>query len=223
MIDLQPLWLTLQLAIPVTIILFFISIPLAWWLASKKNIAKIIIEVFVSLPLVLPPSVIGFYLLLAFSPGNAFGAWLEKYLDARLVFSFTGLLIASIIYSLPFMVHPVQSGFAGLSPHLAEASSSLGKTRWQTLIRVLLPNMKPALLTGIVLTFAHTVGEFGVVLMIGGNIPGKTRVASVAVYNEVEALNYHHANIYAAILLSVSFIILFMLYFYNRRQQVNIL
>jgi len=224
MIDPAPLWLTLKLALPVTLILLVIAIPLGWWLATKKNMFKTIVEVIVSLPLVLPPSVIGFYLLLAFSPGNAFGAWLEKQFDLRLVFSFQGLMIASVLYSLPFMVHPIQSGFASLSPSLAEASFSLGKTRWQTLLKILLPNIKPALLTGMVLTFAHTVGEFGVVLMIGGNIPGKTRLASVAVYNEVEALNYHNANVYAAILLCMSFIILFAMYVYNRRnQQITIL
>ena len=224
MIDPAPLWLTLKLALPVTLILLVIAIPLGWWLATKKNMVKTIVEVIVSLPLVLPPSVIGFYLLLAFSPGNTFGAWLEKQFDLRLVFSFQGLMIASVLYSLPFMVHPIQSGFASLSPSLAEASFSLGKTRWQTLLKILLPNIKPALLTGIVLTFAHTVGEFGVVLMIGGNIPGKTRLASVAVYNEVEALNYHNANVYAAILLCMSFIILFAMYVYNRRnQQITIL
>lgn len=222
MIELNPLWLTLKLACFTTIILFIIAVPLAHWLAYKKNIFKTIIEVFVSLPLVLPPSVIGFYLLLAFSPANVFGRFLEKWFDVRLVFSFEGLLIASVIYSLPFMVHPIQSGFAALSPNLREASFSLGKTKTQTLIKVLLPNIKPALLTAIVLTFAHTVGEFGVVLMIGGNIPGKTKVASVAVYDEVESLNYHNANIYAAILLVLSFIILFVMYMYNRKASVKL-
>lgn len=219
MIELEPLWLTFKLACCTTIILFFISIPIANWLANKKNIFKTVAEVIVSMPLVLPPSVIGFYMLLAFSPGNAFGAFIEKWFDVRLVFSFEGLLVASIIYSLPFMVHPIQSGLSSLSPSLKEASYSLGKTRWQTLIKVLLPNIKSSLLTGIVLTFAHTVGEFGVVLMIGGNIPGKTRVASVAIYDEVEAFNYHSANVYAAILLVLSFIILFIMYLYNRKLQ----
>lgn len=224
MIQLEPLWLTLKLAFFTTLILFFISIPIANWLSNKKNIYKTIAEVIVSMPLVLPPSVIGFYMLLAFSPGNSFGAFLEKYFNVRLVFSFEGLLIASIIYSLPFMVHPIQSGLSSLSPSLKEASYSLGKTKWQTLLKVLLPNIKSSLLTGIVLTFAHTVGEFGVVLMIGGNIPGKTRVASVAIYDEVEAFNYHNANVYAGILLALSFIILFLLYLYNRKlQQVKFL
>lgn len=224
MIELEPLWLTLKLACFTTLVLFFIAIPLANWLANKKNLFKTFVEVIVTMPLVLPPSVIGFYMLLAFSPGNVLGALLEKWFAVRLVFSFEGLLIASVIYSLPFMVHPIQSGLSSLSPSLKEASYSLGKTKWQTLLKVLLPNIKSSLLTGIVLTFAHTVGEFGVVLMIGGNIPGKTRVASVAIYDEVEAFNYHNANVYAIILLVLSFIILFLLYLYNRRlQQVKFL
>lgn len=223
MIELQPLWLTLKLAFFTTLILFVIAIPVANWLSDKRNPFKIIAEVIVSMPLVLPPSVIGFYMLLAFSPGNAFGAFLENHFDVRLVFSFEGLLIASVIYSLPFMVHPVQSGLASLSPSLKEAAYSLGKTKWQTLIKVLLPNIKSSLLTGIVLTFAHTIGEFGVVLMIGGNIPGKTRTASVAIYDEVEAFNYHGANVYAGILLALSFSILFIMYMVNRKIQVKYL
>jgi len=223
MIESAPLWLTLKLAFFTTLILFFVAIPLANWLASKKNIFKTIAEVIVSMPLVLPPSVIGFYMLLAFSPGNAFGEFLEKYFSVKLVFSFEGLLIASIIYSLPFMVHPIQSGLSSLSPSLKEASYSLGKTKWRTLIKVLLPNIKSSLLTGIVLTFAHTVGEFGVVLMIGGNIPGKTRTASVAIYDEVEAFNYHSANVYAVILIVLSFLILFIMYLLNRKIQVKYL
>ena len=223
MIELSPLWLTFKLAFFTTLILFFVAIPLANWLASKKNIFKTIAEVIVSMPLVLPPTVIGFYMLLAFSPGNAFGKFFEKYFNAQLVFSFEGLLIASIIYSLPFMVHPIQSGLSSLSPSLKEAAYSLGKTKWQTLIKVLLPNIKSSLLTGIVLTFAHTVGEFGVVLMIGGNMPGKTRTASVAIYDEVEAFNYHNANVYAVILIVLSFVILFIMYLVNRKIQVKYL
>jgi molybdate transport system permease protein len=224
MIELAPLWLTLKLAFFTTLILFFVAIPLASWLSHNKTIFKTIAEVIVSMPLVLPPSVIGFYMLLAFSPGNAFGAYLEKWFDMRLVFSFEGLLIASVIYSLPFMVHPIQSGLSSLSPSLKEAAYSLGKTKFQTLIKVLLPNIKSSLLTGIVLTFAHTIGEFGVVLMIGGNIPNKTRTASVAIYDEVEAFNYHNANVYATILLVLSFVILFSMYLVNRKvQQVKYL
>jgi molybdate transport system permease protein len=194
-------------------------VPLANWLSGEKGGFKVVVQAIVSMPLVLPPTVIGFYLLLAFSPANAFGRWLEQWLNMRLVFSFPGLLIASVIYSFPFMVHPIQSGLSSLSPSLKEAAYSLGKTRWQTLVKVLLPNIKPSLLTGIVLTFAHTVGEFGVVLMIGGNIPGKTRTASIAIYDEVEAFNYHNANVYAGILLALSFVILVALYSFNRKME----
>jgi molybdate transport system permease protein len=224
MFEWSPLWLTLKLALLTTLILFCAAVPLANWLSKEKSVFKTIAEVFVSMPLILPPSVIGFYMLLAFSPGNAFGAFLEKWFDIRLAFSFGGLLIASVIYSLPFMVHPIQSGLASLPPSLKEASYSLHKTERQTLFRVLLPNIKPSILTGIILTFAHTIGEFGVVLMIGGNIPGKTRTVSVTIYDEVEAFNYHTANAYALILLAVSFVTLFLLYIYNRRlAQINVI
>ena len=219
MIALQPFWLTLKLALCTTIILAVIAVPLANWLSQKKGFLKTITEVFVSMPLVLPPSVIGFYLLLAFSPSHAVGSFLEKYFDVRLVFSFPGLVIASVIYSLPFMVHPIQAGLTALPPTLREASYSLGKTKWQIVFKVLLPNIKPSLLSGFVLTFAHTIGEFGVVLMIGGNIPGKTRVASIAIYDEVESLNYHNANIYALVLFITSFIILLTLYIFNYRMR----
>ena len=219
MIAWAPLWLTLKLALSTTVILFIIAVPLANWLTADKGFFKVMVQAIVSMPLVLPPTVIGFYLLVAFSPANTFGHWLEQWLDIRLVFSFTGLLIASVIYSFPFMVHPIQSGLSSLSPSLKEASYSLGKTKWQTLSQVLLPNIKPSLLTAIVLTFAHTVGEFGVVLMIGGNIPGKTRTASIAIYDEVGELHYHSANIYAGILLALSFAILLILYSFNRKTQ----
>jgi molybdate transport system permease protein len=219
MIELAPLWLTLKLALSTTLILFIIAVPLANWLTRDKGIFKVVVQTIVSMPLVLPPTVIGFYLLLAFSPANVFGHWLEEWFNIRLVFSFSGLLIASVIYSFPFMVHPIQSGLSSLSPSLKEASYSLGKTKWQTLFKVLLPNIKPSLLTGIVLTFAHTVGEFGVVLMIGGNIPNKTRTASIAIYDEVDAFHYHSANVYAGILLALSFVILLILYSFNRKMQ----
>jgi molybdate transport system permease protein len=224
MFEWSPFWLTLKLAFFTTLILFCVAIPLAYWLSKEKSVFKTITEVLVSMPLVLPASVIGFYMLVAFSPGNAFGAFLENWFNIRLVFSFEGLLIASVIYSLPFMVHPIQSGLASLPPSLKEASYSLSKSESQTLFRVLLPNIKPSLLTGLVLTFAHTIGEFGVVLMIGGNIPGKTRTVSITIYDEVEAFNYRSANKYALILLVISFITLFLLYLYNRRlAQINVI
>lgn len=210
-----PIILTLQLALVVTIILFVLSIPLAYWLAFTKGRIKPVIETLVSMPLVLPPTVIGFYLLVIFSPRGWLGGWLEDTFGFQLVFSFGGLVVGSIIYSLPFMVHPIQAGFANLPVSLSEASFVLGKSRITTLRKVLLPNMKPSLLTGIVLAFAHTVGEFGVVLMIGGNVPDKTRVASIAIYDEVEALNYDVANFYSMVLFVIAFLILLTVYLVN--------
>jgi len=215
MIDWQPLILTFKLALVTTFLLLFISIPLSYWLAYTKSRLKPVVETLVSMPLVLPPTVLGFYLLVAFSPSNAFGNWLDQYLGIRLIFSFKGLVFASILYSLPFMVHPIQAGFAKINANLIEASYALGKSKRITLFKVLLPNIKPSLLTGIVLAFAHTIGEFGVVLMIGGNMPGKTKVASIAIYDEVEALNYSAANWYSIILFTITFSILLIVYLVN--------
>jgi len=167
------------------------------------------------MPLVLPPTVLGFYFLVVFSPNNTFGNWLNEWLGIKLVFSFGGLVIASILYSLPFMVHPIQSGLSSLPSSLKEAAYVMGKSKLTTLKRILLPNIKPSILTGIVLAFAHTIGEFGVVLMIGGNIPEKTKVASIAIYDEVEALNYDTANNYSLILFAITFIILLTVYLIN--------
>ncbi|MDD5401506.1 MAG: molybdate ABC transporter permease subunit [Sulfurimonas sp.] len=213
---LQTMKLTFELAAITTFILLFIGIPLGYFLSQTKSKLKPVIEAFVSMPLVLPPSVLGFYLLLAFSPKNAFGAFLQEKFDIRLVFSFEGLVIASIIFSLPFMVHPIQSGFSALSTSLKEASYTLGKSRFETLWFVLLPNIRPSLLTASVITFAHTIGEFGVVLMIGGNIKGETKVASIAIYDEVESLNYAVANQYAFTLFIITFSILLFVYGINK-------
>ena len=213
--DWRPLILTFELAFVTTLFLLVLSIPLAYWLAYSKKRIKPVIETLVSMPLVLPPTVLGFYLLIAFSPSNAFGNWLDEWLGLRLVFSFEGLVLASVIYSLPFMVHPIQSGFSNLPPSLREAAYVLGKSKMTTLFKVLLPNVKPSLLTGVVLAFAHTIGEFGVVLMIGGSMPGRTKVASIAIYDEVEALNYGAANTYSMILFAVTFIILLIVYLVN--------
>lgn len=215
MIDWQPLILTFRLAFITTMLLLLVSIPLANWLAFTKNKIKPVIETLVSMPLVLPPTVLGFYLLLVFSPSNGLGGWLNETLGIRLVFSFEGLVIASMLYSLPFMVQPIQSGLSNLPSSLREAAYVLGKSKRTTLFRVLLPNIRPALLTGIVLSFAHTIGEFGVVLMIGGNIPGKTKVASIAIYDEVESLNYVAANTYSLILFAICFVILLLVYLVN--------
>jgi molybdate transport system permease protein len=215
--DWQPLWLTFRLASITSVILLILALPVAYWLAFGKFKGRGIVEAIIGMPLVLPPSVIGFYLLLAFSPSYWFGAWIEEVLGVRLVFSFPGLVIASILYSLPFMVYPIRAGLQSLPSSLREASYTLGKSEWVTFYKVLLPNCKPAILTAFVLTFAHTVGEFGVVLMIGGNIPGVTKVASVAIYNEVEALNYPAANQYAMVLFAITFVILLMVYSINNR------
>jgi molybdate transport system permease protein len=217
MLDFTPFLLSIKLAAITTVILFLLGVPLAYWLASSTSRYKIILEAIVALPLVLPPTVLGFYLLLAFSPQNMLGSFLDSYFDLRLVFTFPGLVIASVIYSLPFMVQPVQSGFSMVSGNLIEASYTLGKSRWTTLRRVLIPNSKGALLSGCILSFVHTIGEFGVILMVGGNIPNQTRTASIAIYDEVEAMNYHNANTYSLILLAFSFIVLVIVNLINHR------
>lgn len=215
--DWQPLLLTFKLAALTTAILLVVGIPLAYWIAYSRARLRPVVETLVSMPLVLPPSVLGFYLLLAFSPQHAFGRWLEHWFHLRLAFSFGGLLAGSVIFSLPFMVQPVQSGFQSLPRLLIDASRTLGKSDLATLWRVLLPNIRPALLSGAVLSFAHTIGEFGVVLMIGGNIPGVTKVASIAIYDEVENLNYAAANFYALMLFGVSFSILLTVFLINKK------
>ena len=215
MIEWGPILLSFRLALVTTVILLFVAIPLAYWLAYSKNKFKVIFETLVSMPLVLPPTVLGFYLLVAFSPANAFGRFLNDTFGLKLVFSFEGLVVASVIYSLPFMVQPIQSGFSHLPNSLMEASYVLGKSKMTTLFKILLPNIKASLLSGIVLTFAHTIGEFGIVLMIGGSIPNKTKVASIAIYEEVEALNYTLANNYSTFLFAISFVILLTVYLLN--------
>ncbi|WP_109299563.1 molybdate ABC transporter permease subunit [Aquimarina sp. AU474] len=213
--DWQPLLLTFKLALITTFLLLIISIPLSYWLAYTKSRLKPILETLVSMPLVLPPTVLGFYLLVTLSPSSSLGGWLNDHLGLQFIFSFQGLVLASVIYSLPFMVHPIQAGFSNLNITIMEASYVLGKSKIVTLFKILIPNIKPSLLTGIVLAFAHTIGEFGVVLMIGGNIPGETKVASIAIYDEVEALNYDTANMYSLILFAITFSILLVVYIVN--------
>ena len=220
-IDLQPLWLTFKLATITTVCLLIIGLPLAALLAQNKSRIKSVAEALISLPLVLPPSVLGFYLLLALSPTGAFGGLLQSWFNIRLVFTFPGLVIGSVIYSLPFMVHPIQGGLEALPESLQQASWTLGRSKFDTFLHVLLPNIRSALLTGIVLAFAHTLGEFGLVLMIGGSIPGVTKVASIAIYNEAEALNFHAAHVYSAILLVISFSILLAVYLTNKQLLKN--
>lgn len=215
MIDWSPLWVTFKLALITTMVLLLIGIPLAYFLAYTRSRLKPVAETLISMPLVLPPTVLGFYLLIALNPNAGFGAWIEQTLGLRLVFSFEGLVLGSVIYSLPFMVQPIQAGFANLSPTLKQASFVLGKSKLTTLFKVLLPNIKPSLITGTILSFAHTIGEFGVVLMIGGNIKDKTRVASIAIYDEVESMNYATAHSYSIVLFVLTFCIVLIVYLIN--------
>ena len=219
MIDFTPFILSFKLAIIVTIILLFIGIPYAWYLSTTKSKIKPFLETITALPIVLPPSVLGFYLLVFLSPNSFLGGIVYKLFHLKLVFSFPGLVVASSIYSFPFMIQPIQSGFDTLNKNIIEASYLSGKSRLITLFKIILPNIKSSLLTAIVITFAHTIGEFGVVLMVGGSIPGKTEVASVAIYDYVENLDYHSAHIYSAILLIISFLVLFFVYFINHNQR----
>lgn len=212
-----PFALTFRLAAITTALLIAVGLPLAYWLAFSRQRWRMVVESLVSLPLVLPPTVLGFYLLLAFSPRSVVGQWLDA-AGISLLFSFEGVVIGSMLYSLPFMVQPIQSALQGLPPSLIERCALLDKPRWVILGRVYIPQIVPALISGIVLTFAHTVGEFGVVLMIGGNIPGVTKVAAIAVYDEVEALNYGLAHQYAGVLFLFSFAVLLAVYGLRKRR-----
>jgi len=214
--DFTPFLISFKLALITTIILFFISIPLAWYLSQTKSRIKPFLETVTALPIVLPPSVIGFYMLWALSSDSFIGNFFEEYFGISLVFNFTGLVIASCFYSLPFMVQPLQSGFESLNKNMIEASYISGKSSFITLLFVAMPNIKPSILTAIIVTFAHTVGEFGVVLMVGGSIDNQTKVASVAIYEMVENLDYELAHIYSLIMLFMSFIVLFSVYFFNQ-------
>ena len=213
----QTLWLTLKLAVSTTVILVVIGLPFAWWLAYTKVRIKPLIEALVSMPMVLPPSVIGYYMLVVYSPRNWFGEWLGRVFDVRLAFTFEGVLIASVIFSLPFMIQPLHNGLRSLPNSLREASYTLGKSKLITFFRVLLPNIKPSVITAVALTFAHSIGEFGIVLMVGGNMPGVTRVASIAVYDEVQALNFEAANRYALLLFLTSLMLLTIIYSVNKK------
>ena len=213
----QTLWITFKLAVTTTVILIIIGLPFSYWLAYSRLKIKPLIEALVSMPMVLPPSVIGYYMLVIYSPRNWFGSWLNNAFDVRLAFSFEGVLIASVIFSLPFMIQPLHNGLRSLPDSLREASYTLGKSKSVTFFRVLLPSIKPSIITAVALTFAHTIGEFGIVLMVGGNMPGETRVASIAIYDEVQSLNFAVANQYAFILFVVSFVILATIYSVNKK------
>ena len=214
--DLTSLLITLQLAAITTCLLLIVGTPLAWWLARTRNTLKPVIETLVAMPLVLPPTVLGFYLLVFLNPAMPLGSLWLKVTGETLTFSFAGLVVGSMIYSLPFMVQPLQGAFIGIGRAPLEAAAMLGASPLDAFLRVALPLSVRGFLTAMVLTFAHTVGEFGVVLMVGGNIPEETRVISIAIYEEVETLNYAGAHELAGLLLAFSFIVLLGVYSLNR-------
>jgi molybdate transport system permease protein len=220
-LDLGPVWLTLKLAAVAMAILLAIGAPLAWWLAHTRSRLRVVVEAVVALPLVLPPTVLGFYLLLLFSPRNPFGgAWLEA-TGSTLAFSFSGLVIASVLYSLPFAVQPLQGSFEAIGRAPLEAAATLRASPLDAFLTVASPMALRGFVTAAVLGFAHTLGEFGVVLMVGGNIPGETRVVSIAIFEQVETLDFAAAHRLSAGLLVFSFLVLFAVYALNRRFPVR--
>ena len=216
--DWVAIWLTMRLATATTLILFIAGLPLAYWLAMTRWRGRFLIEAVVALPLMLPPTVLGFYLLVAMGPHSPLGRLAESLFGARLVFSFYGILIGAVLFNLPFAVRPFAAAFAGMDRRLIEASWCLGVSRFETFRRVTLPLCWPGILTGLILTFAHAVGEFGVVLMVGGNIPGATRTLSISIYDDVQGLEYASANRTALLLLAFSFVVLCVTQSLGRRE-----
>ena len=217
--DWQAISLTIRLASLVTVILLIIATPVAWWLTTTQSKLKPIIGAIVALPLVLPPTVIGFYLLIAMGPNGPFGEFTQSLGFGTLPFTFTGLVIASVIYSFPFVVQPIQNSLEALGKRPLEVAATLGASRFDTFFTVVLPLAKPGFITATILGFAHTVGEFGVILMIGGNIPGETQVISVLIYEHVESLQYAQAHSLSAGMIIFSFIVLLILYGFNQKQK----
>jgi molybdate transport system permease protein len=212
-----PVWLTLQLAGITTILLLLIAMPIAWWLANTRARIRPAIEALTALPLVLPPTVLGFYLLILMSPDSTIGGVWVRLTGEALTFSFSGLVIASLFYSLPFAVQPLQGAFQSVGRGTMEAAATLGASRWDAFRTVALPLSRRGMLTAGVLTFAHTMGEFGVVLMVGGNIPNRTRVISIEIYSAVETLDYRTAHVLSGGLLAFSFVVLTLVYLMNQR------
>jgi molybdate transport system permease protein len=210
--DFEALWLTLRLAVGTTAILLAIALPLAWWITRGHSAGRALVQAVVALPLVLPPTVLGYYLLIAMGPLTAPGRLLVRLLGHPLAFSFSGLLIGSVLYSLPFAVQPLVAGFSSVDRAYVEAAAGLGASPWRTFWSVVLPLTRTSLLTSAVLAFTHTVGEFGVVLMLGGNIPGATRTLSISLYDQVQDFNYAAANRTALLLLVVSLVALLVIY-----------
>ncbi len=217
--DYTPVWLTLKLASITTLVLLVIGAPIAWWLARTRCWCKQPISALVALPLVLPPTVLGFYLLLALGANGPLGKLSMELTGEPLAFTFTGLVIGSVIYSMPFVIQPLQNAFEAIGDRPLEVAATLRASRWDTFFSVVLPLARPGLLTGATLGFAHTVGEFGVILMIGGNIPGETKVLSVAIYDHVEMLEYDQANILAGGMLVFAFLVLLIMHLLNKRLQ----
>jgi len=215
--NLAAIVLTAKLAAVVTVLLLLIGTPIAWWLATTRSWLKAPVQAVVALPIVLPPSVLGFYLLVSMGPNGPIGQMTQALGLGTLPFTFTGLVVASVFYSLPFVVQPIQNAFAAIGPGLLEAAATLRAGPWDRFFTVAMPLARPGFVTATVLGFAHTVGEFGVVLMVGGNIPGQTRVVSVQIYDHVEALEYGQAHELSVVLLSFSFVTLLLLYAFNRR------
>lgn len=214
--DWQAFWLTLRLAAVVTAILVVIGFPLAYWIAFSRWRWKFLVEAIVALPIVLPPTVLGFYVLVALGQRSPFGRWWESITGHTLAFTFEGLVIGSVLYSLPFAVQPLASSLSGIDRRLLDASAVLGVSKLKTFFRVLLPLSVSGLITGTTLAFAHTMGEFGVVLMVGGNIPGVTRTLSINIYDQVQDLNYAGANTTAIVLVIIAFVLLSLVYSLNR-------
>ena len=217
--DFSPFYLSFKLAFISTVILVVFCVPLAYFLSRVSFKGKSVIEAIISLPLVLPPSVLGFYILVFLSPYSAIGSFFEEHFGIRLVFNFTGLVIASCIYSLPFMFAPLLGAFNSLPKNIIEASYTLGKGRITTMLKIALPNIKPSLLNAIIISFAHTLGEFGVVLIIGGSLSRETKVASIAIYEATEMLDFTTAHIYSGIMLAISFFVLFCVYFLTKKMK----
>ena len=217
--DLTALWLSFKLAGITTVLLITITTPLAYWLSKTRSKLKPLMETLVALPIVLPPTVMGFYLLVLLGPEGWLGSLWIKYTGSALTFSFTGLVIASFFYSLPFVVQPLQNGFESINPRLKEAARTLGAKPLDVFFSITVPLAKRAFLTAAVLGFAHTLGEFGVVLMVGGNIPGETKVIAIEIYNQVEMLNYSQAHVLSAILLLLAFVMIFLMYWANNKMS----
>lgn len=215
--DLTALWITLQLATVSTLILLVVCTPLAWWLSLTRSRLKTLIEALVALPLVMPPTVLGFYLLISLGPYGPIGGALQALGGKPLAFSFAGLVVGSVLYSLPFVVQPLQNAFTGVGQRTLEAAATLRASPWDRFWSVAFPMARQGFVTATTLGFAHTVGEFGMVLMIGGNIPGRTQVLSIALYNHVETLEYGQAHVLAALMLVLSFVLLFGVYSFNGR------